>query len=79
MHLLNRPSLDLLRCQGKHRKQFNHYFYDDLHHHGSGGSRHIDLQTLKEVAQALEQFEKGIVARCNPTSSLSYQYIKQRR
>jgi hypothetical protein len=38
----------------------NHYFYDDLRHYGSGRNRRIDLQTLKEVAQALEQLEKSI-------------------
>jgi len=73
--LTEQPLFDLLRSQGKHRKQFDHYFYDDLRHYLSGWNRRVDLQTLEEVPQALEQLEKGIIARCNPTGSLAYSSI----
>ncbi len=60
--LTDPPLFDLLRSQGKHRKQFDHYFYDHLRHYLSGWNRRIDLQTLQELPQALEQLEKSIVA-----------------
>jgi len=69
------PLFDLLRSQGKHRKQFDRYFYDDLRHYRSGRNRRIDLQALEELPQALEKLEKCIVARCNPTGSLAYSFI----
>ena len=69
------PLFDLLRSQGKHRKQFDHYFYDDLRHYLSGWNRRVDLQTLEEVPQALEQLEKHIITRRNPTGSLAYSFV----
>jgi hypothetical protein len=59
---LTEPTLlDLLCSQRKHRKQFSHYFYNDLRHYGSERNRRIYLQALNESAQALEQLEKSIV------------------
>ena len=61
--VLTEPTLlNLFRGQGKHRKQFNHYFDDDIRHYRSGRDHRIDLQTLQEVPQALEKVEQRIVA-----------------
>ena len=73
---LTEPTLfDLFGRQGKHRKKLDHYFDNDLNQHRSGRNHRIDFQTLEEIPQALEQFEKRIVARCNPTGSLAYSFI----
>jgi hypothetical protein len=64
------PLFDLFGRQGKHRKKLNHYFDNDLDQHRSRRNHRIDLQTLQEIPQALEQLEKRIVARCNTTGSL---------
>jgi hypothetical protein len=74
--VLTEPTLlDLFRGQGKHRKQFNQYFDDDIRHYRSWRDLRIDLQTLQEISQALEEVEQGIVTRRNPTSSLICSYI----
>jgi len=65
----------LLRCQGKYRKQFDHYFDYDVRQYRTRRNHRIDLHTLEEVPQTLEQLEKGIVARCNPTGGLAYPFI----
>ena len=72
------PFLDLLRCQGKYRKQLHHYFYHDVRQYRSGRNRRIDLQTLEEVPQTLKQLEKSIVTGCNPNGSLAYSFITGR-
>jgi hypothetical protein len=69
------PLFDLFGCQGKHRKKLDHYFDHDLDQHRRGRNHRIDLQTLQKIPQALEQLEKSIVARCNPTGSLAYSFI----
>jgi hypothetical protein len=56
------PLLDLICRQGKHREQFNHYLDDNIGHYLSGWDRRVDLQALEEIAQTLEQIEKGVVA-----------------
>ena len=69
--VLTEPTLlNLLRGQGKHRKQFNHYFDDDIRHYRSGRDHRVNLQTLQEVPQALEKVEQRIVTRRNPTGGL---------
>ncbi len=73
------PFLDLLRCQGKHRKQLHHYFHHDVRQYRSGRNRRIDLETLEEVPQTLEQLEKSIVTGCNPTGSLEYSFVTGRQ
>ena len=61
--------------QGKHRKQFNHDLDDDIGHHRSRRDSRIDLETLEEISQALEEIEQGIVARRDPTGSLLHLYF----
>ena len=69
--VLTEPTLlNLFRGQSKYRKQFNDYFDDDIRHYRSRRDRRIDLQTLQEVPQALEEVEQCIVTRRNPTGSL---------
>ena len=51
------PLVYLLRCQGKHRKQFNHYLDNYIGHHRSGRDRRVDFQTLEEIPQAVEEVE----------------------
>ena len=69
--VLTEPTLfNLLRGQGKNRKQFNHYFDDDIRHYRSGRDHRVDLQTLQEVPQALEKVKQRIVTRRNPTGGL---------
>jgi hypothetical protein len=72
------PFLDLLRCQGKHREQLHHYFHHDVRQYRSGRNSRIDLETLKEDPQTLEQLENSIVTGCNPTGSLVYSFITGR-
>ena len=60
--LTESPLPDLICRQGKHREQFDHYLDDDIGHYRSGRDCRIDLQALEEIAQALEQIEKGLVA-----------------
>ena len=67
--------LNLFRGQRKHRKQFNNYFDDDIRHYRSRRNRRIDLQTLQEIPQTLEQVEQCIVTRRNPTGSLECSYV----
>jgi len=69
------PLFDLFGRQGKHGKKLDHYFDNDLDQRRSGRNHRIDLQTLEEIPQALEQLEKRIVARCNSTGSLAYSFI----
>ena len=69
------PLTNLLRRQGKHRQQFNHYLDYDISQHRSGRDHRIDLETLEEIAQTLEEIQEGIIARCNPSRSLAYSYI----
>ena len=73
--LTESPLFDLFGRQGKNRKKLDHYFDNDLDQHRSGRNHRIDLQTLEEIPQALEQLEKCIVARCNPTGSLAYSSV----
>ena len=74
--VLTEPTLlDLLCRQGKHRKQFDHYFDNNIRHNRSRRDRRIDLQTLQEVPQALEKVKQRIVARRNPTGSLARSYV----
>ena len=74
--VLTEPTLlDLFRSQSKYRKQFNHYFDDDIRHYRSRRDRRIDLQTLQEIPQALEEVEQCIVTRRNPAGSLACSYI----
>ena len=74
--VLTEPTLlDLFRSQSKYRKQFNHYFDDDIRHYRSRRDRRIDLQTLQEIPQALKEVEQCIVTRRNPSSSLACSYI----
>ena len=69
--VLTEPTLfNLFRSQRKHRKQFKHYFDDDIRQYRSGWGHCIDVQTLQEVPQALEEVEQCIVTRRNPTGSL---------
>ena len=51
------PQLYLFCRQGKHREQLDHYLDDDIRHYWSGRDRRIDLQTLEEIPQALEEVE----------------------
>ena len=67
--------LDLFSGQGKHRKQFNHYFNDDIRDDRSERDCRIDLQTLEEIPQTLEKIEQGVVTRRNPTCSLERSYV----
>ena len=77
--VLTEPTLlNLFRGQGKHRKQFNHYFDDHICHHRSRRDRRINLQTLQKTPQALEKVEQRIVTRRNPTGSLACSYITGR-
>jgi hypothetical protein len=46
-----------------------------LRQYQTGWAHRIDFQTLGGVPQALEQLEKSIVARCDPTGSLTYSFI----
>jgi hypothetical protein len=74
--VLTEPTLlNLFRGQGKHRKQFNHYFDDDIRHYRSRRNRCIDLHTPQKTPQALEEVEQRIVTRRNPTSSLACSYV----
>jgi hypothetical protein len=61
--------------QGEHRKQFNHYFDYHIRHFPSRRHPRIDLQTIREILQALEKVKQRIVARRNPTGSLPRSYI----
>jgi hypothetical protein len=54
---LTEPSLfDLLCCKGKHRKQFDHYLYDDVRHYRGGGDVGINLETPEEIPQTFKEF-----------------------
>ena len=55
------PLLDLICREGEHREQLDHYLDDNIGRHRSVRDRRIDLQALKEIPQALEQVEKGVV------------------
>jgi hypothetical protein len=73
---LTEPSLfNLFRCQSKHRKQLHHDFDDYFRQDGSGRNRRINLETLEEVPQTLEQFDKSIITGCNSTSGLEYSFV----
>jgi len=77
LHLLNRPSLICFDARASTESNPTIIFTmtSVIMGCGSGRNRRIDIQTLEKVAQALEQLEKSIVARCNSTGSLSYSYI----
>ena len=77
--LTESPLFDLFGRQGKNRKELDHYFDNDVDQHRSGWNHRIYLQTLEEIPQALEQLEKRIVARCNPTGSLVYSFVTGNR
>jgi hypothetical protein len=66
------PLSNLFGREGKYREQFNHYLDDDICHYRSGWHCRIDLETLEEIAQALEKIEQRIVTGCDPTGSLAY-------
>jgi hypothetical protein len=65
------PLFDLFGRQGEHGKKLDYYFDSDLDQHRSWRNHRIDLQTLEEIPQEVEELEKRIVARCNPTGSLA--------
>jgi hypothetical protein len=69
------PLCELFGRQGKHRKKLDHYFDSDLDQQRSRWNHRVDLKTLEEIPQALEQLKKRIVARCNSTCSLEYSFI----
>jgi hypothetical protein len=71
------PLFDLFGREGKHRQQLNHYLDDDICHYRSGGDCRIDLETLEEIAQALEKIEQRVVTRRNPTGSLACLYVRR--
>jgi hypothetical protein len=66
---------NLFRRQSKHRKQLDHYLDNYLRQYRSGRNRRINLQTLEEVPQTLEQLEKSIITGCDPTSGLEYSFV----
>jgi hypothetical protein len=53
--------LDLLRCQGEDGQQFNHYFDDDICHLVGVRNPGIDDETLKEIADALEEVKESVI------------------
>ena len=69
------PLLDLLRRQGKDRKQFNHYFYDYICHCWGGRNLRVNMETLEEMLDAFEDINKCIVARTGVVGSLVYPNI----
>ena len=71
------PLFNLFGREGKYREQFNHYLDDDICHYLSGRDCRIDLETLEEIAQALEKVEQRIVTRRNPTGSLACLYVRR--
>ena len=72
------PLFDLFGREGKHREQFHHYLDDDISHHRSGRDCRINLETLKEIAQAVKKIEQCVVTRCNPSGSLACLYVKKK-
>ena len=49
------PLLDFFCSQGKHQKQLNHYFDDDIRHNRSRRDCRINLQTLEKIPQGLKE------------------------
>ena len=62
--------------QGNYQKQFNHDLGSDIGHHLSGRDGRIDLETLEEIGQALEQIQQCIVARRDPAGSLKIHKLR---
>jgi len=65
-------SFYLLRGEGKHREQLHHNLNDDICHHLGRWNGDIDVKAFKEVAQAFEEVEEGVIIRTDITGSLTY-------
>ncbi len=46
---------NLLGRQGKHREQFGHYLHDNIRHNRSEIHLRVNVQTLDETPQVLEE------------------------
>jgi hypothetical protein len=59
---LTKPSLlNLLRCKGEDRQKFNHDFDDDICHLMGGRNPGINSETLKEIADTLEEVKESVI------------------
>ena len=61
-----------LRGEGKHREQLHHNLNDDICHHLGSRNVDIDVEAFKEVAQAFEEVEEGVIIRTDIAGSLTY-------
>jgi hypothetical protein len=55
----------MFSCQGERRNQFYQYLHDDFCHCHRRGDPGINIQTIKEIPDAVEQIDKGIKAGAN--------------
>jgi hypothetical protein len=54
-------SFYLLRGEGKNREQLHQNHNDHICHHFGGWNVDIEVEAFKEVAQAFEEVEEGVI------------------
>ena len=53
--------VNLFRRKGEDRQKFNHDFDDDICHLMGGRNPGIDNETLKEIADTLEEVKESVI------------------